>query len=107
MPTAAQRIGELEAKVRFLEVREQLITADIQRLLLFEQRTLSEADKRREENAKQKDEVAKLVTTTAVHQTEIAELKKHREHWSQRVWQIVAGLLLAAAAGVIGYLLKR
>ncbi len=90
-----------------MELREQLITADIQRLLQFEQRTVSDADKRREETAKQKDEVAKLVTVTSVHQAEIAELKKSREHWSQRVWQIVAGLLLAAAAGVIGYLLKR
>ena len=107
MATAAERIAALEKVVHMLEIREQVQASDIAQLRDADRLHREEQAKQRDEISKQKDEVARMNTVTSVHQTEIADLKKHREHWTQRLWQIGAGILLAALGGVIGYLLKR
>jgi hypothetical protein len=37
----------------------------------------------------------------------VDDLKKSRETWGLRAWQVAAGALLAGLGGVIGYLIKR
>ncbi len=122
MPTIADRVTQLEGKVQYLELREQLLTGQFQQAQKAAteaiQRTEAELSFQRTESNRTRDELSKLrdefaafrvsvSSDTAVHTTELTELKKHREHWSQRAWQVGAGVLLAVVGGVIGYLLKR
>jgi predicted nucleic acid-binding Zn-ribbon protein len=107
MATAADRIAALEKVVRVLEIREQVQAAEIAQLREADRQLREEQAQSRDDIGKLREELAKVVTASAVNATDVIDLKKHREHWSQRAWQIGAGVLLAVIGGVIGYLLKR
>jgi chromosome segregation ATPase len=51
--------------------------------------------------------VHELRVAQAVLRTELDDVQKSRDTWGQRWWQIAAGLAIAVAGGVVGYLLKR
>lgn len=100
MPTIAQKLDELSAVVQRLVTQVEVLRGDVD--WLDEQQT---QDHKSHEELKAAVHRAEI--QTAVMARDLEELKKHREHWSQRAWQIGIGLLLAVVGGVIGYLLKR
>jgi hypothetical protein len=60
-----------------------------------------------EEQKKVAESVAELKTKVALQQHQLEKLEKGGEEWGRRAWQIIAGIVIAVASGVIGYLLKK
>jgi predicted nucleic acid-binding Zn-ribbon protein len=88
MATAAQRMERMEDRVKYLEEREKLVTVEVNHLRELNQRATADGERQRDEFAKLRDDFTRfretIATDVAVLKSENAELKKHREHWSQR-----------------------
>lgn len=107
MATNTERIDELTQVTGILSTEQKLLAQSLQQAVEANRTLREEMTKLRDEVQKLRDEVQKLQTANGVLRVEVDDLKKSRDTWGQRVWQIVAGVLLAIAGGVVGYYLKR
>lgn len=100
MATNTERLDKLDDQVNYLQMQEKLFAQKLEQ-------TQDTLGAHTADVVRYRDEVQKLQTAVSILRAEVDDLKKSRDTWGHRGWQIAAGVLLAVVGGVVGYLLKR
>lgn len=107
MATNTERLDTLEKQVAALNVQEKVFGRDFTHLESSVKQLREEVAKLRAEFDTLRAALAESEKRNAVLESALKELKATSDKWSQRWWQLAAGIALATVGGVAGYLLKR
>lgn len=93
MPTNSEKIDKLLEVVPVLRTRLDTVEKEAEKAAMH-----------REDVRTQLEAVRHRLTLL---ERETADIKESRQSWGQRLWGLLAGLILALAGGMVGYFLKR
>ena len=107
MATNTERIDQLEKAVNTLLANEKVFALRLEMLDRADARSEAATTALREELDPLRQRQTETDQRNAVLEATVKELKATTDKWSQRLWQLAAGITLAVVGGVAGYLLKR